>query len=104
MSLIFAERLAHAQQTSGSLVCVGLDPDPAKLPKDLGEQSSALYAFNRRIVDATFDIAAAYKPQIAFYSAVGAEEQLTLSIRYIRERAPAALVILDAKRGDLGNR
>jgi orotidine-5'-phosphate decarboxylase len=103
VSKTFAERLAHAQHTSGSLVCVGLDPDPAKLPKDLGEESSLLYAFNRRIVDATFDIAAAYKPQIAFYSAVGAEEQLTLSIRYIRERAPAALVILDAKRGDIGN-
>jgi len=62
-----------------------------------------LYAFNRRIVDATADIAAAYKPQIAFYSALGAEDQLVASIRYIRERAPAALVILDAKRGDIGN-
>jgi orotidine-5'-phosphate decarboxylase len=99
----FAERLAHAHHTSGSLVCVGLDPDPAKLPQDLGETSEPLYAFNRRIVDATFDIAAAYKPQIAFYSAVGAEQQLVSSIRYIRERAPAALVILDAKRGDIGN-
>jgi orotidine-5'-phosphate decarboxylase len=108
VSKTFAERLSKAQHTSGSLVCVGLDPDPAKLPQDLGEASlgetsSLLYAFNRRIVDATFDIAAAYKPQIAFYSAVGAEDQLVLSIRYIRERAPGALVILDAKRGDIGN-
>jgi orotidine-5'-phosphate decarboxylase len=103
VSKTFAERLSRALQTSGSLVCVGLDPDPAKLPQDLGEASAPLYAFNRRIVDATFDLAAAYKPQIAFYSAVGAEEQLSLSIRYIRERAPAALVILDAKRGDIGN-
>jgi len=103
VSKTFAERLSRAQQTSGSLVCVGLDPDPAKLPPDLGKESSSLYAFNRRIVDATFDIAAAYKPQIAFYSAVGAEDQLVLSIRYIRQRAPAALVILDAKRGDIGN-
>jgi orotidine-5'-phosphate decarboxylase len=103
VSKTFAERLSRAQQTSGSLVCVGLDPDPAKLPADLSEESSPLYAFNRRIVDATFDIAAAYKPQIAFYSAVGAEDQLVASIRYIRERAPAALVILDAKRGDIGN-
>ena len=103
MPKTFAERLAHAHHTSGSLVCVGLDPDTAKLPQDLGETSEPLYAFNRRIVDATFDIAAAYKPQIAFYSAVGAEQQLASSIRYIRERAPAALVILDAKRGDIGN-
>lgn len=110
MSMTFAERLSRAQQTSGSLVCVGLDPDPAKLPKDLpggiGAQfadAAPLYAFNRRIVDATAGLAAAYKPQIAFYSALGAEDQLVASIRYIRERAPAALVILDAKRNDIGN-
>jgi len=102
MSMNFAERLARAQQTSGSLVCVGLDPDPAKLPEDL-DGAQPLYAFNRRIVDATADIAAAYKPQIAFYSALGAEAELVASIGYIRERAPAALVILDAKRGDIGN-
>jgi orotidine-5'-phosphate decarboxylase len=116
MPTTFAERLARAQQSSGSLVCVGLDPDPAKLPKDLLADAGVrqqtrdlfgdalpLYAFNRRIVDATAGIAAAYKPQIAFYSALGAEDQLVASIRYIRERAPAALVILDAKRNDIGN-
>src|SRR5882762_10920172 len=105
MFLTFAERLARAQQTSGGLVCVGLDPDPAKLPQDLApeERAQPLYAFDRRIVDATAGIAAAYKPQIAFYSALGAEDQLAASIRYIRERAPAALVILDAKRNDIGN-
>jgi orotidine-5'-phosphate decarboxylase len=115
MPMTFAERLARAHRTSGSLVCVGLDPHPAKLPKDLagakeldGAQdlfsgTEPLYAFNRRVVDATADIAAAYKPQIAFYSALGAEDQLVASIRYIRERAPAALVILDAKRNDIGN-
>jgi orotidine-5'-phosphate decarboxylase len=113
--MTFAERLAGAQHISGSLVCVGLDPDPAKLPKDLvgAEELSAsqdvfaggqpLLAFNRRIIDATADIAAAYKPQIAFYSALGAEDQLLASIRHIRERAPHALVILDAKRNDIGN-
>jgi orotidine-5'-phosphate decarboxylase len=101
-SMTFAQRLTRAQQASGSLVCVGLDPDPAKLPNDLAG-AEPIYAFNRRIVDATAGIAAAYKPQIAFYSALGAEDQLVASIRYIRERAPAALVILDAKRGDVGN-
>jgi orotidine-5'-phosphate decarboxylase len=101
MPKTFAERLAGAQHSSGSLVCVGLDPDPAKMPRDLGPEP--LYAFNRRIVEATADIAAAYKPQIAFYSALGAEDQLAASIRYIRERAPAALIILDAKRNDIGN-
>src|SRR5277367_2209162 len=102
MSMPFAERLARAQQSSDSLVCVGLDPDPAKLPKDLVD-AAPLYAFNRRIIDATADLAAAYKPQIAFYSALGAEEELLASISYIRERAPAAVVILDAKRNDIGH-
>ena len=84
-----------------ALPIFGLDPDPARLPKDLG--ADPIYSFNRRIVDATADFTAAYKPQIAFYSALGAESQLAASIRYIRERAPSALVILDAKRNDIGN-
>jgi orotidine-5'-phosphate decarboxylase len=103
--MTFAERLDRAQQVTGSLVCVGLDPDPAKFPQDLiGPADAApVYEFNRRIVDATAGIAAAYKPQVAFYGALGAEHALAASIRYIRERAPAALVILDGKRSDIGN-
>ncbi len=103
MSQGFPARLASAQRFSGGLVCIGLDPDPARLPADLGAGPEALLRFNRRIIDATADVAAAYKPQIAFYSALGAEAELTASIRYIRERAPHALVILDAKRNDIGN-
>lgn len=103
MSLTFSERLRRAQETSGSLVCVGLDPDPAKLPGDLAQHHESFLAFSRRIVDATADIAAAYKPQIAFYSALGKESELAAGIRYIRERAPHALIILDAKRNDIGN-
>jgi orotidine-5'-phosphate decarboxylase len=103
VSKSFAERLELALKTSGSLVCVGLDPDLNKLPSDLGDASMRLHQFGRRVIDATHDVVAAYKPQIAFYSALGAEDQLALTIRYIRERAPAALVILDAKRGDIGN-
>src|ERR1700678_3688770 len=99
----FAERLLRAQLKAGGLLCVGLDPDPAKLPADLAGEAQPLYAFGRRIVDATCGIAAAYKPQFAFYGALGAEEELAASIRYIRERAPDALVILDAKRNDIGN-
>jgi orotidine-5'-phosphate decarboxylase len=103
VSKTFAQRLQLAIESSGSLVCVGLDPDPIRLPKDLGDGPAQLAEFDRRIIDATCDIAAAYKPQIAFYSALGAETQLEASIRYMRERAPNALVILDAKRGDIGN-
>ncbi|MDP9065214.1 MAG: orotidine-5'-phosphate decarboxylase [Pseudomonadota bacterium] len=103
MSLSFAERLSRAQHTSGGLLCVGLDPDPAKLPADLGATPAPLFAFNQRIIDATADLAAAYKPQIAFYSAMGREAELAQTIQYIRAQAPHALVILDAKRGDIGN-
>jgi len=103
MSTTFAVRLSRAVTTSGSLVCVGLDPDRARLPREVTGLSEPLLAFNRRIVDATADLAAAYKPQIAFYSALGKEAELAASIQYIRERAPHALVILDAKRNDIGN-
>ena len=99
----FAARLAGALATSGSLLCVGLDPDLARLPRELAGASEPLLAFNRRIIDATADLAAAFKPQIAFYSALGKEAELAASIAYIRERAPHALVILDAKRNDIGN-
>jgi orotidine-5'-phosphate decarboxylase len=103
MALKFSERLDRAYAAADSLVCVGLDPDLARLPDDLRSEREPLLAFNRRIVDATHGLCAAYKPQIAFYSALGKEAELADSIRYIRERAPAALVILDAKRGDIGN-
>jgi orotidine-5'-phosphate decarboxylase len=103
MPITFAERLEGAQATSGSLLCVGLDPDPVKMPNEIARGPEPLLAFDRRIIDATADLAAAYKPQIAFYSALGKELELAASIRYIRERAPHALVILDAKRNDIGN-
>jgi orotidine-5'-phosphate decarboxylase len=99
----FADRLARAYQSSGGLLCVGLDPDPGRLPEDLRSHKDPLLSFNRRIVDATADLSAAYKPQIAFYGASGAERELEASIAFIRDRAPHALVILDAKRNDIGN-
>lgn len=103
MHMSFQARLRAAQRATGSLVCVGLDPDPGKLPADFAAAADPLFAFNRRVIDATCDIVAAYKPQIAFYSAAGAERELVQTIRYIRDRAPAAIVILDAKRADIGN-
>ncbi len=69
--MMFAERLHQAQIAANGLLCVGLDPDLDKLPADLRADPKPLLAFNRRIIDATRDIAAAYKPQIAFYSALG---------------------------------
>jgi orotidine-5'-phosphate decarboxylase len=104
----FAARLRLAQKASGGLLCVGLDPDLEKFPKDIlsgtpQSANAAVLDFNKRIIDATCDLAASYKPQAAFYAAIAAEEALTQSIRYIRERAPHALVIFDGKRNDIGN-
>jgi orotidine-5'-phosphate decarboxylase len=99
----FAERLDQAWQSTDSLVCVGLDPDIAKLPARFANSPQPIFDFNKEIVDATHDLVCAYKPQIAFYSAARAERELELTIDYIRSRAPQAIVILDAKRGDIGN-
>lgn len=99
----FAARLSQAWKTSNSLVCVGLDPDMAKIPARFASSSMPILEFNKEIVDATLDLVCAYKPQIAFYNAVGAERQLEQTIEYIRHRAPHAIVILDSKRGDIGN-
>ncbi len=94
-----ASKMSAAIAGSGSHVCVGLDPDPARMP------ITDIFEFNRAIIDATSDLTAAYKPQIAFYEALGMAgmEALGKTIRYIREAAPGVFVILDAKRGDIGH-
>jgi orotidine-5'-phosphate decarboxylase len=99
----FRERLREAWQRSRSLLCVGLDPDTTKIPARFANSPEPIFEFNREVVDATHDLVCAYKPQIAFYSAAGAELELEKTIEYIRARAPQAIVILDAKRGDVGN-
>jgi orotidine-5'-phosphate decarboxylase len=103
MDSTFRERLTRAWRDTGSLVCVGLDPEPKRLPAELRREREPILAFNRRVVDATAHVAAAYKPQFAHYAAVGAEGELAATIAYIRQQAPNALVILDAKRGDIGS-
>ena len=95
--------LDRAIDRHDSWVCVGLDPEPEKLPAILRHRPQAILEFNRAIIDATADLVCAYKPQIAHYAAVGAEDQLRETIRYIRERAPGVPVILDSKRGDIGS-
>ncbi len=97
----FQEKLRHAWRKQNSLLCVGLDPDPAKLPGVL-TGGHTLFEFNRRIIDATAKWSCAFKPQIAYYAAVGAENQLEMTIRYIVDNYPDIPVILDAKRGDIG--
>lgn len=99
----FVERLERAWASSGSLLCVGLDPDPARLPAQLAHTAHPIFEFGRAIVDATADLVCAFKPQIAYYAAARAEDQLEMTIAHIRQRHPAIPVILDAKRGDIGS-
>ena len=85
-----------------SLLCVGLDPEPTRYPGRYAGRVDATFEFCRDIVDATSDLVCAYKPQVAYFAAMGAEGQLERLIRHIRECAPEVPVILDAKRGDIG--
>ncbi len=89
-----------------SFLCVGLDPDPAKMPAALAERGAAgVLDFNKAIIDATAPYAVAYKPNIAFYEVMGPEGVAAFedTCRYIREKYPEMFVIADAKRGDIGN-
>jgi orotidine-5'-phosphate decarboxylase len=99
----FIGRLYAAAERNHSLVCVGLDPEPEKLPAQLRELAQPVFEFNRRIVDATAEYACCFKPQFAHYAALGAEDQLLATIRYIHEHHPGIPVILDSKRGDIGS-
>jgi orotidine-5'-phosphate decarboxylase len=97
----FAMRLDQSVDQSNSLLCVGLDPVVAKLPPSAPNQ----FEFNKAIIDATADIASVYKPNPAFYEARGAEgvEALKRTCDYIKSAYPTVQIIVDAKRGDIGN-
>lgn len=101
--MTFADKLAGAWDSSGSMLCVGLDPDPARMPAPLAGAPDAIERFCLAIVDATADLACAFKPQIAHFSAHRAEGALEAVCAHIRERAPNVPVLLDAKRGDIGS-
>jgi orotidine-5'-phosphate decarboxylase len=98
----FTEKLWSAWRTRNSLLCVGLDPDVAKLPTHLRTQPDGIFAFCKSIVDATADAACCFKPQIAYFAALAAEPELAQLCAYIRARYPHLPIILDAKRGDIG--
>ena len=97
----FHDKLNRAWATSGSMLCVGLDPDPAKIPAHL-QGPDAIFRFCADIADATADLACAFKPQIAYFAAIGAEAQLEKLCEHIRTNHPQVVLILDAKRGDIG--
>jgi len=96
------ERFAEAARKNGSLACVGLDTERSKIPAHIRGAEDALYRFNCAVIDCTLDLICCYKPNMAFYEAEGMAglEALSKTIRHIAGRVP---VILDAKRGDIGN-
>jgi orotidine-5'-phosphate decarboxylase len=98
----FAEKLAAAWASSGSMLCVGLDPDLAHLPAPLAGAPGALERFCCEIVDATADLVCAYKPQIAHFSAQRAEAALEAVCAHIKGHYPGLPILVDAKRGDIG--
>jgi orotidine-5'-phosphate decarboxylase len=101
--MTFIEMLNDAQRRNGSMLCIGLDPEPARFPVGLQGNAAKIYDFCAAIVDATADLAIAFKPQIAYFAAQRAEDQLERLMQHMRRAAPHVPVILDAKRGDIGS-
>lgn len=85
------------------MLCVGLDPDLARMPAVLRNEAQPLFAFNRAIIEATAPFACAFKPQFAHYAAEDRLDELKATLAFLRERFPEKITILDAKRGDIGN-
>jgi orotidine-5'-phosphate decarboxylase len=99
----FMDRLRDRWERADTLVCVGLDPEPAKFPAKFAHDADAIFHFCRDIVDATAPYVCAFKPQIAHFAAAHAEEALRMLILHIGFRHPGIPVILDSKRGDIGS-
>jgi orotidine-5'-phosphate decarboxylase len=99
----FTQQLAHAWETNDSLLCVGLDPEIERFPAQIAASPSPIFQFNKAVIDATHDLVCAYKPQFAHYAAYEAEDQLERTIEYVHRTYPGIPVILDGKRGDVGN-
>ena len=99
----FATKLQEAWHRSGSMLCVGLDPDLTRFPRHLKGKPNALFDFCTSIADATAPYACAFKPQIAYFASLSAEDCLEDLMRYLRSTHPAIPIILDAKRGDIGS-
>ncbi len=100
--MAFTDTLAQAARLNDSLLCVGLDPEPSRFPEPWQGDARRIFDFCSAIVDATKDLVLAFKPQIAYFAAHRAEDQLEQLMAYMRRTAPHVPVILDAKRGDIG--
>jgi orotidine-5'-phosphate decarboxylase len=98
----FIEQLERRWVEGDTMLCIGLDPDPARLPDQLAGHDQPLFQFCADIAAATADLVCAFKPQIAYFAAHGAEAQLARLIAHLHANHPNVPVILDAKRGDIG--
>ena len=100
-----AEELFRNIQRKKSYLCIGLDTDYSRIPRLLLEKEYPMFEFNRHIIDATEDLVVAYKPNVAFYESMGAAGfmSLELTVNYLRKHYPDIFIIVDAKRGDIGN-
>ncbi|KQW88599.1 orotidine 5'-phosphate decarboxylase [Massilia sp. Root418] len=98
----FINKLNAAWTANDSLLCVGLDPDMAKLPAQFQQDPNGIFNFCKEIIDATADLACSFKPQIAYFAALSAERQLEEICAYVRQHYPHIPLILDSKRGDIG--
>ena len=103
MTTTFLDMLHSASTRNNSMLCVGLDPEPTRFPAQMQGNPRKIYDFCAAIVDATADVVCAFKPQIAYFAAHGAEDQLERLMQHLRANAPQVPVILDAKRGDIGS-
>jgi orotidine 5'-phosphate decarboxylase subfamily 2 len=101
--MTFLDMLRAAERQNGSMLCVGLDPEPTKFPDRYKGDANKIYDFCARIVDATADLVSSFKPQIAYFAAHRAEGQLERLMEHMRRVAPHVPIILDAKRGDIGS-
>jgi orotidine-5'-phosphate decarboxylase len=99
----FNQQLQSAWASQGSMLCVGFDPDPKRLPPSLQGKSEGIFEFCRDIADATADLVCAFKPQFAYFASQRAEAQLEKLIRHLKDQYPHIPVILDSKRGDIGS-
>ena len=99
----FMQSLRNRWNRADTLVCVGLDPEPAKFPARFADDADAAFDFCRDIIDATAEFACAFKPQIAHFAALGAEDALQRLIAHVHAAHPGIPVILDSKRGDIGS-
>jgi orotidine-5'-phosphate decarboxylase len=101
----FQTKLDQIIEKNNSLVCVGLDSDIDKLPESIKQKENPQFEFNKAIIDATHDLVCSYKPNSAFYEAYGDRGvgELKMTCDYLKENYPEIPIIIDAKRGDIGN-